>query len=67
MLEDKQIFPGNDILQEIEKQLRMATITILLISADYLTSSFITTKEIPLVMERRENDGLKVIPFIIKP
>ena len=38
----------------------------MLISADFLTSKFIATEEIPILLRRRESDGLKLFPVIVK-
>lgn len=65
--DDRKIDIGDDWLPEIEKQLNLADICILLISANYLTSNFIKRNEIPKILERREKEGLVVIPFILKP
>lgn len=65
--DDRKIEIGDDWLPEIEKQLNLANISILLISADFLTSNFIKRKEIPIILKRRKKEGLVVIPFILKP
>lgn len=65
--EDKKISLGGDWLPEIETALNKAQIVIMMISADFLISDFIRTKEVPLILERRQKDEVLVIPFIIKP
>jgi hypothetical protein len=65
--DDRKIEIGDDWLSEIEKQLNLANISILLISADFLTSNFIKRNEIPTLLKRRKKEGLVVIPFILKP
>lgn len=65
--DDRKIEIGDDWLPEITKQLNLANITILLISADFLSSNFIKRKEIPTILKRRAKEGLVVIPFILKP
>jgi tetratricopeptide (TPR) repeat protein len=65
--DDRKIKPGSDWLPEIEKALDTAGTAILLISADFLISDFIRKKEIPRLLERREKEGLKVIPLIVHP
>jgi hypothetical protein len=44
-----------------------ADVAVLLISADFLGSEFINSEEVPFLLERREKDGLSVIPVIVKP
>ena len=38
-----------------------------MISANFLTSNFILGKEVPKLLERREKEGVRVIPVIVKP
>ena len=39
----------------------------MLISADFLTSRFIRAEEIPTLLRRREQEGMKLIPLIVRP
>ena len=39
----------------------------MLISADFLTSRFIRAEEIPTLLRRREQAGMKLIPLIVRP
>jgi hypothetical protein len=64
---DRNIQAGTDWSPEIENQLNEADIAIMMISTDFLTSEFIREKEIPGIMERRNREGLKVVPVIVKP
>ena len=65
--DDRKIKPGKDWLPEIKSALNQADVAIMLISADFLTSEFIRTKEIPTLLERREREGVWVIPLIVRP
>jgi tetratricopeptide (TPR) repeat protein len=65
--EDRQIEVGDDWYPEIEKALNDAKIAILLISANFLKSKFIVGKEVPCLLERRKNEGIRVIPLILNP
>ncbi len=65
--DDRRITPGEDWFNEIQKALADAKVAVLLISANFLGSSFIREKEIPTLLEKRRRDGLKVIPVIVKP
>ncbi|MCP5051745.1 MAG: toll/interleukin-1 receptor domain-containing protein, partial [bacterium] len=65
--DDRKIKTGDDWLPEIEKALDEADIAVLMVTADFLTSKFIKEKEIPTLLERREKEGLRVIPVIVKP
>jgi hypothetical protein len=65
--EDRQIEVGNLWLPEIELALNTSDVAILLISADFLVSKFIRGQEVPRLLERREKEGIRIIPLILKP
>ena len=65
--DDRQIATGDNWLHEIEKALTTSESAILLISRHFLTSDFILSKEIPRLLQRREKEGLRIIPLIISP
>ncbi|MCP5047132.1 MAG: toll/interleukin-1 receptor domain-containing protein, partial [bacterium] len=64
---DREIRAGDDWLPGIETALAEADVAVLLVTADFLTSQFITEEEIPTLLKRREEDRLRVIPVIVKP
>jgi hypothetical protein len=65
---DKEIKPGDDWKNEIEKVLKDTNIAILLISADYLASDFIVQNELPpLLKNAMDKQKTRIIPVIIKP
>ncbi len=64
--DDRKIKTGDDWLPEIETALAEADIAILMVTADFLTSEFITEEEIPTLLKRREEEGLWVIPVIVR-
>jgi len=65
--DDGKIKAGGDWFREIKRALNEAQIAVLLISADFLTSRFILEKEVPILMERRQKEGVRVIPLILHP
>lgn len=65
--DDRRIQAGADWEKDIETALQSCDAALLLISADFLTSAYITTKEVPALLERREKEGLRVIPVILSP
>ncbi len=65
--EDRQIKPGDDWQLVIKRELNQFDVGIMLISNDFLTSNFIRTKEIPALLNRRDQVGMLLIPLIIKP
>ena len=42
-------------------------VAVLLVSADFLASSFITRKEIPEILKAEQSRGLVVLPVILSP
>ncbi len=65
--DDRRIEAGADWFPEIEQAIERASVAILLISADFLTSKFILGEEVPRLLERRQKEGLRVIPLIVRP
>ena len=65
--DDRLIEVGQDWNPEIEQAMNTASVAILLVSTDFLTSEFILNDEVPLLLERREKEGLRVFPVIIRP
>jgi len=65
--EDSRIEIGKDWEQDIQKAIEQADIAILMVSAGFLTSEFIRSKEVLPVLKRREMEGLKVLPLFVKP
>lgn len=65
--DDRRIEAGFDWYPEIQKAIDTSSIAILLISADFLTSNFIRSEEVPRLLERREKEGLRIFPVIVKP
>ncbi|MEY2631817.1 MAG: hypothetical protein RIR00_471 [Pseudomonadota bacterium] len=63
--DDRKISAGAEWLKEIEEAMDHCEVALLLISPDFLTSDFITRNEIPKLLERRENEGVRVIPVIV--
>ena len=67
MWEDRQIAGGDAWKPEIEEALESCSVALLLISTEFLTSQFILADEVPTLLRRREEEGLRVIPVILKP
>lgn len=65
--DDRKIQGGDEWLAEIENALQSANLAILLISPTFLTSKFIMEKEVPLLLERRRQQGVRIFPVIVKP
>ncbi|MBX3307767.1 MAG: TIR domain-containing protein, partial [Nitrospira sp.] len=65
--DDTLIEPSDKWREEIEEKLSSATIALLLVSDHYLASDFIVNKELPLILDRAENDGLRVTWMLLRP
>ncbi|MCX6584544.1 MAG: toll/interleukin-1 receptor domain-containing protein [Candidatus Aminicenantes bacterium] len=64
---DRDIGIGADWFPGIEKELNNACLVIMLITANFLTSQFILRNEVPQILQRRKNEGILVVPVIVKP
>ena len=67
---DKAIQAGDEWDESIKKNLRDSDIILFLVSADFIASSYIWEKEIPLAMELRNNSServKRVIPIYLRP
>jgi uncharacterized protein YjbI with pentapeptide repeats len=65
--DDTKIRAGSDWRQEIEKAIQNAKVALLLISADFLASDFITQEELPTLLEAAKRDGARIIPLLLRP
>jgi len=65
--EDRQIDAGAAWYDEIRQAMERAAVAVCLISADYLASDFCVKEEIPYLLERRERDGMVLIPVLLRP
>ncbi len=62
---DQRIGAGEDWFAEIQSAMETARVAILLISRHFLTSKFILNEEVPKLLQRREKEGLKVVPIVL--
>jgi len=51
--------------ERIREEIERSDYVILLISQEFLNSSFIRDFELPLIQERRQSHGLKIIPILV--
>jgi tetratricopeptide (TPR) repeat protein len=65
--DDRKIGTGDDWYPAIEGALEQADVGICLISADYLASDFINKEEIPELKRRRSEDGMLLLPMLVRP
>src|SRR6266853_6779550 len=64
--EDRQIGAGEDWYEKIQGAMNAASVAILLISANSLTSKFILREEVSRLLQRRDKEGLRIVPVIVK-
>ncbi len=65
--DDTQIQSGMKWYKEIKGALAQSQAAILLISADFLASDFIANEELPELLKTAKNNGLTILPVIVKP
>lgn len=63
--DDTKILPGEDWRVEIENALARARVAVLLITADFVASEFITSNELPRLLASAESGGATILPVII--
>jgi hypothetical protein len=64
---DQVIKPGADWASDIEHHLDTADIVVLLVSADFVASVFCFEKELTEALRRHRDEGVRILPVIIKP
>lgn len=65
--EDRLIGGGEDWFRNIQAAMEAASVAVLLVSANSLTSEFILREEVKRLLQRRDSEGLRIFPVIIKP
>lgn len=64
--DDTRIRPGMEWQEEIKAALAKAKIAVLLVSADFLASEFVTQHELPRLLEAAKNGGATILPIIVR-
>jgi hypothetical protein len=65
--DDTRIQTGEGWFPEIKQRIEGANVAIMLISANFLTSPFILSDEVPPLLKRRKEEGILVFPILVKP
>lgn len=65
--DDRWIVAGSDWRAEIDQRFREADVVVLLVSEDFLKSTFCMQVEVPLVLERAARKEAAVVPVIVRP
>jgi hypothetical protein len=58
---------NRETYREIEQALAAAKVAVLLVSADFLASEFITTNELPSFLAAAKAEGTLILPVIVSP
>ena len=65
--QDRHIEAGADWHTNIQEAMQLASIAVLLISANSLTSDYILNDEVPPLLERRRDEDVRIFPVIAEP
>jgi hypothetical protein len=65
--DDSKILAGHKWMDEITNALNHAKISVIMISADFFSSKFITDIEFPSLLKAAQDDGLVILSVILKP
>lgn len=64
---DRQIEPGGEWYRSIQAAMNDCDVALLLLSPLFLASRFIQEEELPRLLQRRKEHGLRVVPIIVRP
>ena len=64
---DRKIDGGDQWYPEIRQAMANAAGAVLLISAEFLASAFCVQEEVPALLKRQEEQGMLLIPVLLKP
>lgn len=65
--DDRKIEAGEDWYQAIVEAIDAGSVAVILVSKNSLTSKFILKQEVPRLLRRRDEEGLRVFPVVIEP
>ena len=63
---DRLIAPGDEWYEAIQEAMDRATLAVCLLSPDFLHSDFCTKEEIGYLLDRRQRDGLRLVPLLLR-
>jgi small GTP-binding protein len=65
--QDRRIEEGDEWYQEIQDAMNECDLAILLVSQNFIASRFIQDEELPRLLQRRREAGMRVVPIIVRP
>jgi len=65
--DDRKIDAGETWYDEIRAAMDRAEVAVCMISADYLASDFCVKEEIPYLLRRRGEQGMRLLPVLLRP
>ncbi len=65
--EDQRIEEGDEWRASIETAMNECELALVLVSSDFLASRFIRDNELPRLLQRRKEQGLRIVPIIVRP
>ena len=65
--QDDLIAPGDEWYPAIQTAMNECDLALLLVSANFIDSNFINDEEVPKLLQRRQDEGMRIIPIIIRP
>jgi hypothetical protein len=63
---DREIKPGAKWHEEIQNSLARAKVAVLMVSSEFLSSSYIASHELPEMLNAAESEGLTIFPIPLK-
>ena len=64
--DDTRIGAGDDWYKRINEAMLECRVAVLLISSSFLTSDFILEEEVPKLIDCHEDDGMSVVPLLVR-
>ncbi|HTG15765.1 MAG TPA: toll/interleukin-1 receptor domain-containing protein [Blastocatellia bacterium] len=67
VFEDTRIGAGEDWYARLHQEMLRAKLAVLLVSAPFLSSTFIGDEEIPRLFDKHTEGGMKIYPILVRP
>lgn len=65
--DDTAIRPGDKWLDEIQMALQQAEAAVFLVTGNFLASDFILRREVPILLQRAKDDGVRILWIAVEP